>query len=270
MYYVRKLKPDRSITGLLPAFISVAIFALTSVIFNLTVGFYVLGVLIGLYAIFSFIAYLKTYNWAYIIASLYQLSLALLVWSQPQAIMYGDLQLIMLFLVSMIFFLVWMIYLTINNKLKWRGREIFEMAAEPVDETADGYTARPLSAGKIEYAQKDIIAFANFVRQNLIAITYIEKDKVVLVPVKMGDEFTAILGLRSDYRQSTWVAFDHRGNVTVNISRKDYLNYKENLSFDQLCASLGDLFVEFLEMFTRGEGVRIIDRLDTVGLNPFS
>jgi hypothetical protein len=270
MYYVRKLKPDRSVTGLLPAFISVAIFALTSVIFDLTVGLSVLGVLIGLYALYSFIAYLKTNNWAFIIASLYQLSLALLIWSQSRAIKLGDLRLTRFFLVSMVFFLVWMVYLAINKKLKWRGREILEMAAEPVDETADGYTARPLSTGKIEYSQRDIIAFADFARQNLIAITYIEKDKVALVPVKMGEEFNAVLGLRSDYTQATWVAFDHQGNVSVNISRKDYLNYKENLSFDQLCASLSELFVEFLEMFTRGEGVRIIDRMDAVGLNPFS
>ena len=134
----------------------------------------------------------------------------------------------------MMIFLVWMIYLFINKKLKWRGREILEMAAEPVDEIADGYTARPLSTGKIEYSQKDIIAFADFTHQNLIAITYIEKDKVVLVPVKMGEEFNAILGFRADYTPSTWVAFDHQGGVSVNISRKDYLNYKENLSFDQL------------------------------------
>ena len=270
MYYIRKLKPDRSVTGLLPAFISVAIFALTSVLFDITVGFSVLGVLIGLYALYSFLVYLKTNNSGYIIASLYQLSLALLIWSQPRAIKYGDLQLTMLFLVCMLFFMAWMIYLLINRKLKWRGREILEMAAEPVDETADGYTTRPLSTGKIEYSQKDIIAFADFARQNLIAITYIEKDKVVLVPVKMGEEYNAILGLRSDYTPSTWVAFDHLGNVSVNISRKDYLNYKENLSFDQLCTSLGDVFIEFLEMFTRGEGVRIIGRMDALGLNPFS
>ena len=146
MYYIRKLKPDRSVTGLLPAFISVAIFALTSVIFDLTVGFSVLGVLIGLYALYSFIAYLKTSNWAYIIASLYQLSLALLIWSQPRTIKYGNFQLTNVFLVFTVIFLVWMIYLFINKKLKWRGREILEMAAEPVDEIADGYTARPLSS----------------------------------------------------------------------------------------------------------------------------
>jgi hypothetical protein len=267
---MRKLKPDLSITGLLPAFISIAIFALTSVIFDLTVGFSVLGILVGLYAIYSFIAYMKTNNWAYIIASLYQLSLALLIWSQPRAIKYGNFQLSRLFLVFTVIFLVWMIYLTFNKKLKWRGREIFEMAADPVDEIADGYTARPLSTGKIEYSQRDVIAFADFARQNLIAIKFNNKDKVVLVPVKMGEEFKAILGFRSDYIQDTWVAFDHQGYVSVNISRKDYLNYKENLSFDQLCNSLGDLFVEFLEMFTRGEGVRIIDRMDEVGLNPFS
>ena len=100
---------------------------------------------------------------------------------------------------------------------------------------ADAYA---LATGKVAHSQRDITAFADFARQNLIAITYFKKDKVVLVPVKMGDEFSVILGLSPDYKNGTWVAFDHDGNVSVNISHQDYLNYKENLSFDQLCSSL--------------------------------
>ena len=270
MYYIRKLKPDRSITGLLPAFFFLAIFAITTVLFDINVGLTILAILIGLYALYSFISYLKTHNFGFIITSLYQLFLALMIWSMPRSIFTGDRQLTLLFTVCMVFFMAWMMYLTVNKKLKWRGREILELAAEPVDETADGYTGRPFSTGKVEYSPEDIIAFSEFARQNLIAITYLDKDQVVLVPVKMGDEFSAVFGLRPDYKSGTWVAFDHQGNVSVNISRQDYLNYKETLSFDQLCASLGELFIEFLAMFKRGEGVRIIDRLDAMGLSVFS
>ena len=82
--------------------------------------------------------------------------------------------------------------------------------------------------------------------------------------------FGFILGLKSDYTDETWVAFDFDGNVSVNISHRDYLNYKEALSFDQLCESLGNLFVGFVEMFHRGEGVRIIDRMNALGIPYFS
>lgn len=90
------------------------------------------------------------------------------------------------------------------------------------------------------------------------------------MPVMMGREFGFIMGLKSDYTDETWVSFESDGNVTVNISHRDYLNYKEALSFDQLCQSLGNLFVKFIEMFQREEGVRIIDRLDAVGIGIFS
>jgi hypothetical protein len=51
---------------------------------------------------------------------------------------------------------------------------------------------------------------------------------------------------------------------------EDYLNYREDLSFAQLCDSLGGLFIEFYELFKRGQGMRIIDRMDALGLSAFS
>jgi hypothetical protein len=160
--------------------------------------------------------------------------------------------------------------LTATKKIKWRGREVLELAAAPVDDAGNGYTSRPLPAGKTEFSQRQIMEFAEFARRNLIAVSYVGKDKVVFVPVMMGTEFGFILGLKSDYTDETWVSFDFEGNVTVNISHRDYLNYKEALSFDQLCSSLGNLFIEFIEMYLRGEGVRIIDRMDSVGIGVFS
>lgn len=65
----------------------------------------------------------------------------------------------------------------------------------------------------------------------------------------------------------TEVAFDFSGNVSVNISHRDYMEYKESLAFDQLCTSLANLFVEFIAMHQRGEGVRIMDRLDAVNIS---
>jgi len=174
----------------------------------------------------------------------------------------------LLFLI--LFFLVWLIILLFTKRIKWRGREILEMAADPVEDTGSGYTARPLPAGKTEFTQRQIIQFAQFAKRHLIAVPYIGKDKVVFVPVAEWREFFFIMGLKSDYTDETWVAFDFNGDVSVNISHRDYLAYNEELSFDQLCGSLGNLFVEFMEMFQRGEGIRIIDRMNTIGISPFS
>ena len=167
-------------------------------------------------------------------------------------------------------FLFWMIYLLITKKVKWRGREILEMAAASVEETGNGYTSRPLPNGKIEFSKEQIMEFAEFARRNLIAVSYVGKDKVIFVPVMMGREFGFIMGLKNDYTDETWISFDFNGNVTVNISHRNYLQYIEALSFDQLCASLGNLFIGFIEPYHHGEGVRIIDRMDAVRVGIFS
>jgi hypothetical protein len=60
------------------------------------------------------------------------------------------------------------------------------------------------------------------------------------------------------------------GEVSVHIARKDYLDYRQPLAFDQLCNSLGTLFVDFFELYTRGEGVRVINRLDDLRIGIFS
>ena len=84
-----------------------------------------------------------------------------------------------------------------------------------------------------------------------------------------SNQYGFILGLKSDYSDKTWVAVDFDGNVTVNISHQDYMEYKESLAFDQLCAALANLFVEFMDSSHQGQGVRIIDRMDALGISFF-
>jgi len=105
-------------------------------------------------------------------------------------------------------------------------------------------------------------AFACFAAQNLIALPYITSKNITLVPVKMGEEFGRLLGLSGDYYEATWVNIDSSGEVSVHIAQKDFLDYREPLVFDQLCSALGQVFIDFLDMHARGEGIRVIDRLD--------
>ncbi|MBE0684752.1 MAG: hypothetical protein IH585_02005, partial [Anaerolineaceae bacterium] len=129
-------------------------------------------------------------------------------------------------------------------------------------ETGNGYTSRPKPIGKVDYSPQQIQAFSRFVARNLIALPYSNSGNITLVPIKMGDEFGRLLGLSGDYFDATWINFDLNGEVSVHISQKDYLDYREPLAFDALCDSLGQVFIEFLDLFTKGEGVRVIDRLD--------
>ena len=270
MYSIRKLKPDHNFYGLLVPFAVLAIGALFGFLFSLEAAFYFVAVFFCMYALYSLFTFIRTRNPAFIVVCLYQLSVGAMGFLVPDRIG-GPRDPEILFLMFLIlFFLVWIIILFLTKKLKWRGREVLEMAAGPVEDAGGGYTTRPLPAGKTEFSDRQIIQFAGFARRNLIAVPYTGKDKVVFVPVVTGREFPFIMGLKGDYTDETWIAFDLNGEVSVNISHRDYLNYNEELSFDQLCESLGNLFIEFMDMFRRGEGTRIIDRMNNVGISPFS
>ena len=271
MYYVRKLKPDRSVTGLLIILGLLGISAIVGALFGLALALKVLGGLILLYAVYSLNVWLRTMNTGYLVATLYQAALGLFTITMPSDLEAGlRSPFSRIFLVIFIILLPVLGYYAFTKKTKWRGREILELAATPVEEVGNGYTPRPLPAGKLEYTRKELLAFAEFVRRNLIGIAFNEGQRIMVVVVKMGEEFRYMLGLHDHILDETWVSFDLEGEVSVNISQRDYLEFREALSFDQLCESLGQLFIEFFELFRRGEGVRVIDRMDTLRLSPFS
>lgn len=270
----RKLKADRSITGLLPAIAALSIVAVACIFFGLATGFKVLAGVILAYSLLQFFAFSKVRSLGYFVSATYILSFSLFLFFAPASetsIARGEFSTIARFLVfTTVLLLLWLLYLLLTRKIKWKGREVFELAAAPVNETSDGFTGRPRPTGKTGYSKEDVLAFAGFLRKNHIALPFEEEDKVVLVLVKMGREFSLLYKLRPDYSERSWIAFTYNGDVTVHISRKDYLEYRDQLSFDRLCESMGELFKEFLELFLKGEGVRIIDRLDSTGIGIFS
>jgi len=270
VYTIHKLKPDRSITGLIPAFSALILMAVIGIIFGREAAFKSIAVVLWGYSLFTFIGFVRTSNAYFMVPALYQFFAGIVVYAWEPRVRGGAPTFMAFAVLLTLVFLVGVIYLAITRKIKWRGREVLEMAAASVEETGNGYTSRPLPAGKVEFSQKQIMEFAHFARRNLIAVSYVGKDRVVFVPVMMGREFGFILGLKSDYIDETWVSFGFDGSVTVNISHRDYLEFTEALSFEQLCNSLGNLFVDFVQTYHRGEGVRIIDRMDAVRVGVFS
>ncbi|MFC1878582.1 hypothetical protein ACFLZW_01590 [Chloroflexota bacterium] len=271
MYRINKLKPDRNYYPILTPFALLLVAGLIGVIFGIEAAMIFISFFFWGCAAYTFLIFIRTRNTAFIIPTLYQICTGFVTMSLPATIHNpANKGLTIFFILCQLFFFVWLILVSVNRKLKWRGRDILELAASAVEEIGDGYTARPLAAGKTEFSPKQILEFAEFARKCLISVPYVGKDRVVFVPVMTGREFGFIIGLKSDYSDETWVAFDFEGNVSVNISHRDYLEYKESLAFDKLCEALGNLFVEFIESFQRGEGVRVIDRLDALGISIFS
>lgn len=280
MSLVRKLKPDRSITGALVPISMLPIFGISTLIFGLPAGLFVLSVLIGLFGLFYLYMFFRTWN-AYVLvitadcaflvfmlAMIYTNTIGANGRFTPN--LFDRREFGLAYFSGIFFFGFILIFLTLNRKLKWRGREVFELAAEPIEETGHGYTSRPRPVGKVDYSLQQMHAFARFCSRHLIALPYITSKHITLLLVKNSDEFPRLLGLMGDYRDASWVDFAEDGEVSVHISQKDYLDYREPLAFDQLCISLGQVFIDFFDLYNRGEGVRVIDRMDDLKISVLS
>ena len=273
MSLVRKLKPDHNITGALVPLSILPIFGLSTLIFGISIGMYTLAVMVGLFAIFYLYVFIRTWNLTRLVIFAYAIFLDYMFIVAAGDILtnpFDSKEFALAYYTGIIFFGLVMVYQVLTRKFKWRGREIFELAAESIDETGNGYTARPRPVGKVDYSLQQVHAFTRFCARHLIAMPYITSKNITLVPIKMGEEYGRILGFSGDYRDATWVNFDVDGEISVHISQKDYLDYREPLAFDQLCSSLGQVFIDFFEAHKKGEGIRAVDRMDDLRLGYLS
>jgi len=274
MQRIKKLKPDRNIMGPLPAIFSLVAGGCVTVLFGPRAGINTIGVIILIYATFALVAAIKTGALGYRIITIYMYCLGtyiIFIEIRPYHGRVFHLSSEAKFLlIWVVFFMLWLIYLLITKRSKWRGRDIMEAAAEGVDVGEVTYTPRPRPVGSVDGIKEDIIGFAQYLKKNLIVMPYHSHDNIILVPVKMGEEYGVLFGPNVNIWDRTWISFDFSGNVSVNISKNYYLDYKENLSFDQLCESLGNLFIKFFGYYKKGEEIRIIDNLNDMKVGPFS
>ena len=270
----RKQKSDKKITGLLPAIISVIIFILVGLIWGPSLAFYVLGSIIILYALFMFYAYYRTKHPWTLVSTIYMLTYGSLLFSiTPHMIIGTEIYFpweSKVLLVLTIFLFWWLIYLNYRRKLKWRGREILELAAYNIEKTDGSFTERPQPTGKVNISKSELEDFARYFQKKLLGLAYWEDTRIVFMPLKYKNEYFALFNPNYNYREKTWVAINYNGQVSVNISKKDYLEYREDLAFDELCKSLSDVITDFLELFIEGREVRIIDKMDELRVNVFT
>jgi hypothetical protein len=266
----RKLRSEFSINDWIPYIVMLFSFAITLVLFGAATAKWVLGSVVILFGIFLLISYIRTRNLGYLFTAVFNLIWGFYAWSLPIPFP-NEFSTLTKFLIVILLFMapvLWVLILT--RRMQWRGREIFELAALEVEEKTSGYTSRPRPVGKAEYSAQDLRSFASFLSRNLVALPYFESDRVVFAPIKNSQEYPFLLGMTPEWNEITWVAFDLDGDVSVHISHRDYLAYHDALSFDVLCESLGQLFIEFLELCQRGEEVRVIERINALKMGIFS
>lgn len=272
MHVPGKLKEDRSLTPLLPALATLAVFLVALAAGGRPLGWLALGLAFAAFAVLAARSYARTRNAAILVQTAYLgLGSAWLLAAPWSPLGVSDPRLYRVVGAAVLLSLAWLLYLFLTRRLKWRGREILELAALPVRPTPDAFTGRPRPAGRAEYTPGELLSFAELLHRNHIAWAYREADRVVLSPVKAGREFPFLYGWSvPDYRERTWVAFDFEGRVSAHVSREDYLDYREELSLDALCESLAAVFVGFLDQFKTGQARGIVERLDAVSLSPVS
>lgn len=138
-----------------------------------------------------------------------------------------------------------------KKRLEASTREIFELAARPVNESEDGFSARPFPAGKTDCRRPELIRFAHFLSKKNIARPLILEEGI-RIPLNTG-RTTASLSLTSVPEETSYVYFDNQGHITVFIHPEDYQEYKQRFTFDQLCQSMGDLFKKLLAQYQQGD-----------------
>jgi hypothetical protein len=271
MSHEKKLKPDNSMVGLLPAFVTLIVIAAASVIFGRRGMAWSATLMFAGFTGFTFAAQRRSGSLAYIASTVYLLTATLALASVPGSVLgqrdrtvYDFLRILTLPSIAAL------LYLMFTRRAKWRGRDILELAAAPVDDFGDGFTERPYPSGKADYSWDEILGFARFCGRHMISLPYIESERVCLVPLRMGREFGHLWNVSRNISKDTRVCFDPDGNVTVNISKDDYYLYRDDLSFNQLCDSLAALYLEFLDLYRRDMTVRIIDRLNSAKVGFFS
>jgi hypothetical protein len=158
-----------------------------------------------------------------------------------------------------LFIIFWRSTIHKHDKLETFARKLFDLAASSIEETLDGFTSRPFSVGVVEYNREEIISFARFLKTKNITLYRVSEKSVFLI-------FSMAISPLSnpDLQLVSYISFDADNNLSVHISQTDYRLYKEQLTFDQLCYSLGNVFKRFLEYYKHNNESRILDELSSV------
>lgn len=146
-----------------------------------------------------------------------------------------------------------------KKRMRVYHRKIFELAGMKISSAENGYTSRPLPAGEIQFSREQITEFAKWVHKRRLGHAIIEDDRV-LISIS-GNMYGAMNIDPSGEKGPSYVIFNFDNTVSVHISREDYSIYTQQFTYDELCASLADVFKQFLEMYHEGREKEIFNKL---------
>jgi len=270
MQWSHKLKPASLILALGPSLTILLLLFAAWKFFGVETAYTFVGFVFLALAGISLVNYALIRNHGYLLVVLFQVSAVFAFGGRHSSMFFISEKFTSIAAGIVMLCLVGIAYIWFTKRLKWRLRELLELAAAKIDDTTNGFTPRPRPLGKADYSSIELCRFGTFTLKNHIAIPCNESARVVFVTCDWTRGFLWLYRLRRDYSSATWVAFDYDGNVTVNIAKRDYLKYKDSLSFDQLCQSLGVQFIGYLELFRRGKGSQIIHKMNAVREHPGS
>ncbi|RLD76329.1 MAG: hypothetical protein DRJ15_15530 [Bacteroidetes bacterium] len=146
-----------------------------------------------------------------------------------------------------------------QERFEIKARRLFKLAADSIEETDAGFTARPYSAGKAEFTTEELVSFARYLKSKHI-VSPVHRKEGIFMCFSLGRS----LMLNPDPSLVSYVLFGNEGDISVHIAAFDYKQYTKRFSFDQLCSSLGSTMHRFLEHYKDGNEGRIIDELKSV------
>ena len=255
-----KLKPvDRyaPLGGLLGGIILIIFFAIIWKNYGESTVDKIAGILMAVGALLNFIIWFSTKNLGYFSFMSWQLLMAirlLMGWE--------DVVLVTTYRIVIVIPVAFFLYSIFSKRMNWHYNKLLELAAKPVKDSMNGFTGRPYPAGNISIGNEELNKFGKLLAKNLVAFPYRERNKFILVISK--NVLWDFLFLRKDYQNVTHISIDASGNMAVNIARKDYNNYKEEITFDHLCESLGEIFKNFIKLYREGKSKEILTTLNNV------
>jgi hypothetical protein len=149
-----------------------------------------------------------------------------------------------------------------HERFEINSRRLFRLASQAIYRSENGFTERPYSGGRIECTRDELLGYARYLQGNFIAMPFYY-DGSVCLSFSMNKSLMVI----ADGKEVSHVIIGFDGSITVKVSEKDYLDYRSKLSFDQLCASLADIFSRFLDYYRKGLESRITIELKAARKN---
>jgi hypothetical protein len=105
---------------------------------------------------------------------------------------------------------------------------------------ADGFTSRPYYMGAFNFTQKEASEFAKALEKFPLTKSYFHEDRIIMIISK--GLFWYFPFIKPNLDKCTYFEIVFSGKLSIHIAEKDYKQFESELTFDELCHNLGDLF----------------------------